>query len=152
MLILGRLRTLDAIPQLEPPDSLHLRAAEGWLGLGDLDSASDELEQIQPQFRAHLAVWMVRCEIYAAAKKWNIVLPVADTLVHELPDSQTPWILRSFALHELKRTQDAFDLLLPAVQKFPAEHVVRYNLACYACQLGKLKEASSPLKNYGHRR
>ena len=31
---------------LEPPDSLHLQAAEGWLGLGDYAAANDELEQI----------------------------------------------------------------------------------------------------------
>jgi hypothetical protein len=27
------------------------------------------------------------------------------------------------------------------VDKFPAEHLMRYNLACYSCQLGNLKEA-----------
>jgi len=28
------------IPALQPPDSLHLQAAEGWVGLGDCPAAS----------------------------------------------------------------------------------------------------------------
>jgi len=37
-------------------------------------------------------------------------------------------------------------VLLPVVDKFPKEHIIRYNLACYACQLGNLKEARDWLK------
>jgi len=39
--------------------------------------------------------------------------------------------LKQLALHELKRTQEAFDLLLPAADKFPAPWTIPYNLACY---------------------
>jgi tetratricopeptide (TPR) repeat protein len=46
------------------------------------------------------------------------------------------WIQRSYALHKLKRTQEASDELLPAVDLFPREWLIRYNLACYACRLG----------------
>jgi hypothetical protein len=56
------------------------------------------------------------------------------------------WIHRSFALHELKRTEEAANLLVPAAILFPKEWVIRYNLACYACQLGKHKEAREWLK------
>jgi len=31
--------------------------------------------------------------------------------------------------------------LLPVVDKFPKDATMRYNLACYECQLGRLKEA-----------
>jgi len=36
--------------------------------------------------------------------------------------------------------------LLPVVDKFPDQYIIRYNLACYACQLGNLKEARDWLK------
>ena len=36
---------------------------------------------------------------------------------------------------------EAQEKLKPAAKKFPRQHVVFYNLACYACQLGELKEA-----------
>jgi hypothetical protein len=70
-----------------------------------------------------------------------MIIPITETLVQQLPEFQTVWIQRSFALHELKRTQEAFDLLLPAADKFPKASIVRYNLACYCCQLGKLEAA-----------
>ena len=47
----------------------------------------------------------------------------------------------AFALHELKRTQEAFDALLPVADKFPEQWVIPYNLACYTCQLGRMDEA-----------
>ena len=47
----------------------------------------------------------------------------------------------AFALHELKRTREALDTLLPVADKFPTLWVIPYNLACYYCQLGQLPEA-----------
>jgi hypothetical protein len=44
-------------------------------------------------------------------------------------------------LHELNRTQEAFDLLLPAATKFSKEWTIHYNLACYSAQLLKLDDA-----------
>jgi hypothetical protein len=38
---------------LEHPDSLHLRAAQGWLELGDHLEANEELERISPPLRVH---------------------------------------------------------------------------------------------------
>ena len=53
------------------------------------------------------------------------------------------WVDRSYALHELKRTAEARDNLLRVVDKFPTEATMRYNLACYECQLGRLEEAKT---------
>ena len=44
-------------------------------------------------------------------------------------------------MHELKRTKEAQDVLVPVLDKFPDEYLIQYNLACYCCQLGELKEA-----------
>lgn len=126
---------------LDRLDQLHLNAASGWLGLGDVVSAGDELEQISPDMQARPEVLLVKSEIYFAAKNWNALLPVAETLLQEFPKLDSLWINRSYALHELKRTQEAFDALLPAVAKFPKRWLIRYNLACYCSQLGRLEEA-----------
>ena len=58
-----------------------------------------------------------------------------------LPDNSWGWIQWAFSLHELKLTKEAWGVLIPVVDKFPEEYLMRYNLACYCCQLGKLKEA-----------
>ena len=126
---------------LEPPDSHHLNAAQGWFGLGDCKSALAELEFIAPVMRSHPDVLAVRCDIYTATMKWPAVVAVAWALVRLIPDKPSGWVRRSFALHGLKQTQQAFDLLLPAAEKFPEIPTIPYNLACYCAQLGKLEEA-----------
>ncbi len=129
------------------PDSRLLNAAEGWLELGDWQSANDELEDIKPTLRAHPDVLKMRVAVYLAAKHWELALAVAETVVELLPGDLYGWIHRSFALHELKRTAEAQEKLKPAAKKFPKQHLVFYNLACYACQLGELKEALRLLGN-----
>jgi tetratricopeptide (TPR) repeat protein len=126
---------------LAPPDSHYLNAAQGWLGLGDCQSAQDELELIDPRLRTHPDVLAVRCDIYTTAMKWPAVVAVASALVQLTPGRPSGWVRRSFALHGLKRTQQAFDLLLPAASRFPEISTIPYNLACYCAQLGKLEEA-----------
>ncbi len=61
-------------------DHRHLEAARGWLGLGDCQSANDELEEITPQFRAHPDVLLVRVEAYLKAGRPDMAQPVARTL------------------------------------------------------------------------
>jgi hypothetical protein len=39
------------ITPLQPPDSLHLQAAEGWVGLRDFAAANNELEEVAPVSR-----------------------------------------------------------------------------------------------------
>ena len=134
------------IKALTHPDTFHVRAAEGWLELGDTISATSELENISPKFRDHPAVLLMRCEIYQAEDRWEGVHLVADRLVWTYPDMAAGWILRSFALHEMRLTQRAYDLLVPGADRFPNRPAFQYNLACYACQLGKLDEAMSRLQ------
>jgi tetratricopeptide (TPR) repeat protein len=43
----------------------------------------------------------------------------------------------------VRRTEEARDNLLRVVEKFPEDPIMRYNLACYECQLGRLEQARS---------
>lgn len=108
--------------------------------LGVMHEARRELRQVQPENRRHPDVLKVRWRIYAAAHKWRACLSVAQFLVLEEPDNPFGWVHRSFALHETRRTREAFEWLLPAVQMFKQDFIIPYNLACYACQLGDLSE------------
>jgi predicted Zn-dependent protease len=127
--------------ELEPQDLMHLNAADGWLGLGDLMEANAELEQITPAMRLHPDVLETRLNIYAKAKRWEECIGMAEVLVELAPEYSFGWIHRSFALHELKRTQAALENLLPAVEVFKDEITIRYNLACYECVLGNVSQA-----------
>jgi hypothetical protein len=59
-------------PPLQPPDSLHLQAAQGWCELHAFLEANDELEKNCPAApRPPPPVLEVRWHIYAHAKKWD---------------------------------------------------------------------------------
>jgi len=131
---------------LELCDRRHLEAAQGWLGLGNWLEANNELEEITPQYRAHPDVLQVRWNIYAKAKKWEMAAEVAQALTKLLPENSSGWIHWGFSLHELKRTKEALEILSPVSDKFPGEYLIFYNLACYCCQLGNLKESFHWLK------
>lgn len=127
--------------EIEPPDNHHLRAAIGWLELGSHLDAESELDRIQPKLQLRPDVLELRWQIRAKAHAWDECLRIAEDLVGVAPDDVVGYIHRSFALHELKRTQEAFDLLRPVLEKFPDDPVIPYNLACYRCQLGWLDDA-----------
>ena len=126
-------------------DSRYLDAAEGWLGLGDLLAARAELDEIAADWRGHPDVLAVRYRIFEKERRWENCLELATTIVQLAPESSFGWIHRSFALHELKRTQEALEELLPAVTIFPNDITIRYNLACYECVLGNLPLAKMRL-------
>ena len=119
----------------------HLEAAEGWLELGNLLEANEELEQIAPRFRAHPDVLHVRCRVYAAAKKWDLAAEIAEAIAKLVPQDAFGFVQLAYALYELKRIKEAREVLLLIVDKFPDDCLIRYNLACYEGQLGNLVEA-----------
>ena len=121
---------------LQPPDSMHLEAAQGWLELGNHEEAFEELERIDAPLRSHPDVLEVRWGIYAKVTDWEACLHIGKAMVKLDPRRFTGWINRSFALHELKRTQEACDQLHEGLYRFRDESLIWYNLACYACVLG----------------
>lgn len=123
-------------------DLRYLQAAEGWLGLGDHLAANEELDQISPGLRAHPAVLSVRHHVYAKAKNWDGAAEIAGTLVKLVPHKLAAWI--GLAYSTRRKTGggvEAKKILVEAEAKFPAHYLIRYNLACYECQLGNLREA-----------
>lgn len=131
---------------LELHDQRHLEAAEGWIELGNHLEANEELENITPENRAHPAVLEVRWQIYAKVKKWEAALDIASALIQLLPELPLGYVHRSYSLHEMKRTEEARDNLLRVVHKFPKNPIMRYNLACYECQLERLGQAKNWLE------
>jgi tetratricopeptide (TPR) repeat protein len=122
-------------------DKRLFEAAQGWLGLGNWEEANEELENITPGFKAHPEVLALRFQIYSKAKKWDYAAEIARSIAELLPDNPFGPFHLAYSLHELKRTKEAYDVLIAVVDKFPNEHLMRYNLACYSCQLGNMKEA-----------
>jgi uncharacterized protein HemY len=126
---------------LDHPDSSHLRASEGWVGLGDFTSAGQELDQISPGNRAHPDVLQLRWRISAGAENWNACLDIATTLTEMVPERRFGWIHRAQSLDKLGRTSEAKDLLLSVAKNFGATSTLPLHLARYSCVLGQQDEA-----------
>lgn len=134
---------MKQIKPLEPPDSVHLKAAEGWLGLGNWFEANEELERISPLMRVHPDVLELRWQIYSKEKRWDACVDIARAMTTLAPSRVSSWLHLSAALKQSEKggTQAAWEALLPIGEKFSTEPLVPYNLACYAAQLGRLDEA-----------
>lgn len=126
---------------LEPPASHTVRAAQGWLELGNCAEAQLELERLPRAFWNHPHVLQVRWGIQAGQENWVAALELATALTESEPEEALGWVHRSYSLHELKRTREARDNLLQVVERFPLSATLLYNLACYECQLGDLPQA-----------
>lgn len=126
---------------MQPLNSTRLRAARGWLELGNHQAALEELEEIEPEWRTHPDVLEVRWLVCEMAEKWKVCIDISNTLIEMKPDDLSCWIRRSYVLHKLERTQEAYDELKPALEKFNGKWLLQYNLACYTCLLGNVEEA-----------
>ena len=133
---------------IEPPDLHHLRAASGWLLLGNDLEATEDLERINPQLHTHPDVLEVRWQICARARKWETCLDIARAIVEIDPNRASGWIGWAYAIRQVTGggLQAAFDILLSVAEKFPAEPMIPFGLACYAGQMGRLEEASRWLR------
>jgi len=130
------------IAPLEPPDSFHLLAAHGWLELGSPADAGDELAKIAPERQTHPDVLKARYEIHSKLEQWEVCADLGRLLVELEPDESFGWINRSYALRRAPGggLQAAYDALRPAVDRLEDLEQVTFNLACYACQLGRNDE------------
>ena len=131
------------LPPIEPPNTHHLRAAIGWLELGNHVEAGEEIARITPALLDHPDVLEVRWAVCAAGASWDAALAVAETLVGIAPERSSGWVHRAYALRRSRGggLQLAWAALRPAFEKFPKEDVIPYNLACYSAQFGRLDEA-----------
>jgi Flp pilus assembly protein TadD len=128
------------VKPLAPPDSHHLDAAIGWLGLGCAGDARAELARISPANLDHSDVLEARWTICAHEKQWGEALEIACSELRIAPNESSGWLHRAYALRRVTNggLSQAWDALLPAAKMFPAEPIIAYNLSCYACQMQQL--------------
>jgi Flp pilus assembly protein TadD len=129
--------------KIKPPDLHHLNAALGWLGLGLHAEAASELDCISPANAQHPEVLEARWTMHAQAQQWDTALQVARQLLGEAPERAAGWLHCAYATRRAAGggLAQAWAALRPAAEKFPAEPIIPFNLACYACQLGRVDEA-----------
>ena len=129
------------------PDRRYLDAAQGWLGLGNLLEAESELQRISPNLQTHPEVLELRWKTLSSVGNWDLAAKVARTLSELMPFAARGHALLAQSLKNQGRIEDACRVLTAVVDKFPKDWCLRYDLACYTCQLGQFKTAGEWLIN-----
>jgi tetratricopeptide (TPR) repeat protein len=127
-------------------DLFRLRAAEGWIELGNPGEALEELDKISLEGGRSAEVQNRRWEVCAVATRWEDALVAANALIFWAVEDPLGWLHRAFALHKLGMTESARDCLLGAQWEFPGNPKIQYDLAVYQCQLGRPLQALSCLQ------
>lgn len=128
---------------LGPPHVHYLSAAEGWLELGNVAEARAELEHIPQRLQNHPRVLEVHWGICAEEKNWPAALENARKQIEAAPELVSGWVHRAYAARRAPGggLEAAWAALFPAMERFPEDAIVPYNLACYACQMQQLDVA-----------
>ena len=58
-----------------------------------------------------------------------------------MPEWANGWIYKASSLTELNRHQEAYGTLVEAAERFPADEIILYDLACVCCGLKRPDEA-----------
>jgi len=106
------------------------------------EDAWNELESLPPELRANVVVIKLRIEIYQALGKWDSARVLAESLAKQEPTNPNWWILWAYSLRREKSIHEAREVLQEAALQHPGVALIQYNLACYACVLGQVKEAN----------
>jgi tetratricopeptide (TPR) repeat protein len=119
------------------PTTRHLQFASGYLALGMLNEATEEMALIPPQDWARPEILTVRIDLHSAKKEWGMVVGYGEQLARRYPKKAEGWVSWAFALRELGRIEEAKVVLLEAEPIHGRKcALLRYNLACYCCLLG----------------
>jgi Flp pilus assembly protein TadD len=119
----------------------HFERAQGWLLLDKFTEALAALDTIPIAFQTRPEVLAVRAHIHQSARQWpqaeavfRILLGIDDTEPHS-------WIGLAYAVRRSQSIEKAEPILADARRRFPEVALIPYNLACYAAQQNRLKEA-----------
>ena len=127
------------------PYERHLTAAAGYLELGMAADASAELDSIEPVRRSDWQVLALRVAVCQETKDWVPMLLLSERLVAMQP-AQSQWLISlAYATRRCQSLEAARKILLGALDRFPEESTIPFNLACYEAQLGRLELARDHL-------
>lgn len=128
------------------PVATRIQYATGYLELGMLDAASDEIEAVEGEGRLSPEVLLFRSRLYNAAEQWELMEAVSKQVAKVAPADPEGWIQWGNALRFQERFKEASQVAIKALRIHPEESHIMYNLACFHCLMGELEESRCILK------
>ena len=118
-----------------------LQYAEGYLALGMKREAAEALDEIASGEENALPALAMRAAVFHELADWPRAAEAATPLCERSPNDAGHWIQRAYAVRRARTLEEARVVLLEAMERHPEESIIRFNLACYEAQLGRLDEA-----------
>lgn len=119
----------------------RLSHAQGFLALGMVAEAAEELAAVPPAQCDRLDVIVLRAAILQEQQKWPELLDCGADWVRRQPIEPAAWITWAYAARRAQSLDAAEAILLRAERLHPRAAVVQFNLGCYACLRGDLRLA-----------
>ena len=114
----------------------HLSAASGFLALGMLDDAANELEEIPPVLKRSPEVVAIRVEIYRAASKWEEMAMLSRQLVKMRPDDSAAWLALAFAVRRAESPDAELAVLREEDKALPSCAAVNWDSPAAKLRVG----------------
>lgn len=127
------------------PTSTRLSYTNGYLELGMIEQAREELDAIAKRDALLPEVLAMRAKLHLESRNWEMLEAVSRDLTDRHPESFIGWVHRAYALRELDRTGEAKSVALQGVALHPKSAVLWFNLACYCSLLNEVEDASEHL-------
>ena len=118
-----------------------LRAADGYLFLGMPMEAFEELDTIVQEDQREPTVMLSRIRVLLHLRRWRDAEKLSLEGAELHPTEEEFTVQRAFALHQLRKGEQAIEVLLAAPEWIRRTGILHYNLACYEARLGDLKTA-----------
>jgi Flp pilus assembly protein TadD len=127
------------------PSKTHVSYANGYRELGMHQDALEELEKIDPPQRNDKQVLACRLAIHMDLEDWSAMVDVSRELALQNPKEPEWWINWAFGVRRSESLSAAEVILHEALEAFPDEPCIHFNLGCYACVQGRLDVAKDRL-------
>ena len=124
----------------------HLSHAQGYLELGLIAKAADELRRIPAEERHTADVLRMQAAVLQEQGRWGSLRNVAGKLVRMQPDDAGGWITWAYATRRVRSLADADKILRKAEILHPREPTIQFNLGCYASLRGDLTQAFARIR------
>ncbi len=120
----------------------HITAADGFLDLGMLDEAWEQLDDIEPRRRADQEVLAMRLRILERMGRFEMGAEIARGAVRAHPDEMDLWLLGSRQVRAAEGIDVALEFLLGSGERFTSKAAYWFELGYLHCQLGDLERTA----------
>lgn len=124
----------------------RLDACDGYLDLGMLDRARQELDRVTGPSRNSTPFQQAELRLLMESKDWPAAGAAARHLRDLEPGEPAHWVQLAYAIRRAESIEAARAILLEAAARFPKVAVIPHNLACYECRLGRPGDAMTQLE------